>query len=267
MFVSQGQRSISPQFGDIARQVVNVLCAIGQVAATALTAINGTSGNFSDNTNAATTPIVPAGYVFAVWGLIYAGGLVYAVYQALPAQRSDPLLRQIGWYTALGYLGTSLWLLCAAKEWYWVTVGCFVLILIGMLGAFVRLLGYRGTLSRAAQIAVVLPISVYTGWTSIALVANVSTALQNSGVTHPFLPDAAWAVLMLLVAGGIASFVTIVSRGNLSYALTVIWALIGVVVANLTRDHLPAVAFTAGLLALVLGGIVVWARQRAPRLN
>ena len=30
---------------------------------------------------------VPAGYVFAIWGVIYLGWIAFAVYQALPAQR------------------------------------------------------------------------------------------------------------------------------------------------------------------------------------
>jgi benzodiazapine receptor len=34
---------------------------------------------------------VPAGYVFAIWGVIYIGLIAYGIYQALPAQKNNPL--------------------------------------------------------------------------------------------------------------------------------------------------------------------------------
>src|SRR5210317_2165373 len=45
--------------------------------------------------------ITPANYAFAVWGLIYLGLFSFAVYQALPAQKSDSLLRKIGYKIAI----------------------------------------------------------------------------------------------------------------------------------------------------------------------
>ena len=38
---------------------------------------------------------VPAGYVFSIWFLIYAGIIIYAVWQALPAPAANPRLRRI----------------------------------------------------------------------------------------------------------------------------------------------------------------------------
>jgi hypothetical protein len=54
--------------------------------------------------------IEPAGYAFAVWALIFALSLVYAVYGALRANRENPLLRRIGWYTAgaFGFTGSVI---------------------------------------------------------------------------------------------------------------------------------------------------------------
>ena len=262
MSATRVSSSTTPFSADVVRQTLNVVFAVGQVLTTLLTALNGTSGAYADNTPTNTTPIVPAGYVFSVWGLIYAGGLAYAIYQALPAQREQPLLRKIGWYTAVGYLGTSLWLITATHNWYWVTVGMFAIILVGILGALIGIIQYHLPFTRAERYLVVLPISVYAGWGSIAFVANISTALQASGVMHPLLPNAAWAIIMLVVTGMIATFVTIISRGNVSYALTVTWALIGIVVANVTRNVLPSVAITAGIVALLIVGSLLYASRR-----
>ena len=50
------------------------------------------------------TLFTPAGYVFAIWGVIYLGMLAYMVYQALPSQRTNPRLRAIGWWYVLATL-------------------------------------------------------------------------------------------------------------------------------------------------------------------
>ena len=56
--------------------------------------LNGrTAGEISD---ALPSYFTPAGYTFAIWGLIYLALLGFTVYQALPAQRERPFLTQIG---------------------------------------------------------------------------------------------------------------------------------------------------------------------------
>ena len=73
--------------GDLVRQIANVAGAIFQVAAAA--AVGGAIGRISDENPPL---VVPAGYAFTLWGPIYALSLAYAVYQALPRRRDDPLL-------------------------------------------------------------------------------------------------------------------------------------------------------------------------------
>ena len=53
---------------------------------------------------------VPAGYVFAIWGLIYLGLAAFAIYQALPAQRANPRLRSIGALFVLASAANIAWI-------------------------------------------------------------------------------------------------------------------------------------------------------------
>ena len=65
--------------------------------------INGlNTGTISDTFH---VYFVPAGYVFAIWGLIYIGLLTYTVFQALPAQKDNPRLQATGWWVVLGGFG------------------------------------------------------------------------------------------------------------------------------------------------------------------
>lgn len=66
---------------------------------------------------------VPAGYVFATWGIIYIGQIAYAVYQTLPSQKDNPRLQATGWWVVLGgwltALGSSYGITCSLSG-HWV---------------------------------------------------------------------------------------------------------------------------------------------------
>jgi hypothetical protein len=65
---------------------------------------------------------------------------------------------------------------------------------------------------------------------------------------------------MLLVAGAISAFMTTVTRGNIPYALGIIWALIGIVVASVVERQNSVVAVTAGAMAVLVAVALVRAR-------
>src|SRR5512135_1866157 len=70
--------------------------------------LNGrNTGEISDSFNVL---FVPAGYVFSIWGVIYIALLAYTIYQALPAQRSNPRLRRTGWLVAATSLANGSWI-------------------------------------------------------------------------------------------------------------------------------------------------------------
>jgi hypothetical protein len=57
-----------------------------------------TTGEISDSFNLL---FVPAGYVFAIWGLIYLALIGFAFFQALPAQQSNLSVKVLGYWFVL----------------------------------------------------------------------------------------------------------------------------------------------------------------------
>ena len=53
--------------------------------------------------------ITPANYAFVIWGLIYLGLISFAVYQALPSQRHNPLLQRIGYGLIIASTAQIAW--------------------------------------------------------------------------------------------------------------------------------------------------------------
>lgn len=247
---------------DQLRQAANLVTANTQWLAIAAGTWLGTNSNF-DQRLATDPPIVPAGYAFAIWGFIYPASLAYSIYQVLPAQRERQLLRDIGWYTSSAYLAMTCWAFAAQQQQTWLTVVCMVWILVSLVGALVQLLRYDQSLAPNERRFVLVPVSVHLGWITLATVANIAVALDESGFRDVVLSPQQWAVVMAGTAGLVAAAVTQVSRGNAWYAGTVIWGLIGVGVANVTLNQNRTVALAAGVAAALVGGALVRARAAA----
>ncbi|MBA2680119.1 MAG: hypothetical protein H0U76_17195 [Ktedonobacteraceae bacterium] len=245
---------------DQLRQVLNVVFAFAQIVVTMLGYLTGANSSF-DSSNASTPQVVPADYAFIIWALIYGGSIAYAIYQALPQQRENALLRGIGYYTASAFLATSAWLIAAQLRFEWLTVVCLFWILISLFGAFIQFMDQP--LTTRERYLVAFPISVFAGWATIAAIANTAGALQDSGFSNVLFSNQIWTILMLIIGTGIASFVVLRSHGNVYYALTFIWALIGVVVANIVRTPSPSVVLVASSMAVIVAIALVLGRTVA----
>src|SRR5688572_30266406 len=95
---------------DRVRQALNVLLAVGQIAASFIPALTGYGQPIGDgDAGVGVNPAAPPGPAFVIWGLLFPAVLAYAVYQATPGRAADPLLRTTGWLTAPALALTVAW--------------------------------------------------------------------------------------------------------------------------------------------------------------
>ncbi|HEX8830153.1 MAG TPA: hypothetical protein VF705_03250 [Longimicrobium sp.] len=252
--------------GDRVRQAANVVFAVGQMIAVPLLAMTASAdiGAVSDQYP---TYVVPAGYAFGIWSLIFALSLAYAVWQALPAQTDSPLPRRVGWFTAAAFAGATLWQIVFPAGMFALSV----LVIFGMLAALAVVAGRTvprlRTLSRAEFWLVRVTFSIYLGWITVASVANAAQTLSAAGWSASSPGAAAWGVAMLLASGAIAAAVVVATVANLPYALTVIWALVGVYIGQRTGDTPLGTGATqaAAIIAAALVGAAALASSRRHR--
>src|SRR5690606_18257634 len=118
---------------------------------------------------------VPEGYVFSIWGLIYLGLIVFALYQASPARRGNQLLDHIAPAYWLASLANSTWILL----WHYEQFVLTILVMLVLLDSLIYI--YRnGAASKGDGLfrwCVQIPYSVYLGWVSVATIANASQVL------------------------------------------------------------------------------------------
>jgi hypothetical protein len=260
--------STSASRSDLFRQATNLALALAQPITTVLCFAMGTSFDEATRSDAGEPPIIPAGYTFTIWTVIYAGGIVYALYQAMPSRRTDPLLRRIGFATASAFLGTSAWLVMARLGLTWMTVVCMFGLMASLAFVLSTIVREGAPRTAAERWLVVAPLSLFAGYVTAATFANPAAAMKASGWMTPGSSETAWSVEMLVAAGVLAAWATLATRGNGAYALAIVWAPAGIVVANtIERAANPPVAVAAGSMALVVLAALGWARLGRVRLG
>jgi benzodiazapine receptor len=248
---------------DILRQFLVIVTFAGMVTVNALAnilPINGLqTGQVSDS-----LPIyfVPAGYVFSIWGLIYLALGAFTVYQALPSQRENPAARAIGGWFILSNVVNGAWIFAWHYLRFTLSLVLITVLLILLILIYLRLDQTRKAASTLEKWVVYVPFSIYLGWITVAAIANASGVLYNAGWDGFGIAPQTWAVVMLVIAGGLASFITL-TRRETAYTLVILWALAGIVVRQI---NVQAVAVTAGVMAgaVALALIVSRLMKRTP---
>ena len=134
--------SPGPTRTDLVRNVVVALLAIAQVVVTAMAgdAVGAVAREYP-------SPLLAAGWAFAVWVPIYVGFLGYAVFQALPGQRARYVHRATGWWMAASAVFNIGFVLSFGAGW----LPLAQLMLIGLLASnFHRLALAKELMSRGA---------------------------------------------------------------------------------------------------------------------
>ena len=205
----------------------------------------------------------PAGYAFSIWGPIFLGMIVYSVFQLRKTRTESPYLRRATYAGILAGLASIAFVPLSYS-------GIQPLILVNLLwhlGALIWLfVELRQQVTREPDRRArwfYLPTQLYLGWISAATAIGVALTLEYIGL------DLAESVQINLTAVVIAALATVaifmVDRGGGVVALTVVWAVIGILV---NYGEFSTILY-AGLAAIVLilatvllhvrrGGGLIW---------
>jgi len=214
--------------------------------------INGkTIGGVSDNLN---TLFTPAGYAFAIWGLIYLLLLGFIAYQlralVKPIRDDSFILNTKGWFI-LSCMANIGWIFSWLFELTGLSLVFMFLLLFSLL---VIVLKNRMELWDAPFPTILFvwwPFVIYSGWITVASVANVSAYLHKTGWEGFGLSPTTWTLIMIGVAGLINVWVTW-SRNMREFGLVGAWALGAIAVANWHTNE--SVTNTAMLVMGILIG-------------
>lgn len=200
--------------------------------------------------DAVRTLITPSGWAFAIWGPLFALSVAFAVWQALPAQRSNALLDRIAWPAAIALAAQGVW--STYTQLANLTAISVAIILVSLVGLLMvlRALVHMPALSRGERIFVAPAFTALAAWLTAASIVNVSASLKYHGIAGA-QPSPAIATLMIVIGAIIAAIAAARSRGAPLYGLVFVWALAAINAAG--GQRFPTVGWAAiGGIALVL---------------
>ena len=176
-------------------------------------------------------PVQPAGYAFAIWGVIYGWlilgtgwGLIKAMREGAWHDMRLPLCLSLA-------MGTG-WLAIAVASPIWASVLIWAMLLSALAALFVS--------PTYDRVWAAYPVGLYAGWLSGASCVSIGLLLAGYGI----LDQTTAALVCVAFAAGLGAFVQAVLGRAPTYGMAVIWALAGVIVAN-WQGATPSVAYVA----------------------
>ncbi|HYH12191.1 MAG TPA: hypothetical protein VD789_07530 [Thermomicrobiales bacterium] len=240
--------------------VANLLGLAAVIVMNALATIVEFNGRSTgDVVNADPVYFQPAGWAFSIWSLIYILLGVFVVYSFLPAGRRNARIRGIGPGFLVANVANISWLLLWHWEQWFASLLVITLLLLALAYIYARLRRGRRSVedqpTPAERLMVWTPFSVYLGWITVALLANVTVWSERTGTEISGLSPQAWAVVAILIAVGAAALMAIWQRDP-SYTAVIAWGVLAVAVEQWDRSK--SVSVTAIIGALAAAALVVF---------
>jgi hypothetical protein len=248
---------------DTVRQVVVLVTSVLAIVAAFIgsgafvgTPIQKAAGGWLD---ADSTLIAPGQRAFSIWSVIYTGMLAYAIWQLLPAQRTDARHRRIGYAVAASLVLNALWIGVVQLDLLGLSLPVIVVLLAVLAWLFVQL---RRMPPKNLVDTIVTDgtVGLYLGWVCVATAANLTAALVATGFDGWGIDPEAWAIAVIAVAGLVGVALAIWDRGRIAPTLSLAWGLAWVAIARLTDA--PASTAT-GIAAIVAVAAVIVATVAA----
>ncbi|WP_040287405.1 hypothetical protein [Sporosarcina koreensis] len=224
--------------------------------------LNGmTTGEVSDSYS---NLFAPAGYTFAIWGLIYVLLAFHVIYQLgffRGGERSEvrQLTERIAIWFSVSSVANALWI----AAWHYGFLGISVILMMVILVSLIVITNMTGNagLSMKERFFIRLPFTVYFGWITVATIADITAFLVKSGWGGWGLSDAAWTVIVLLL-GAVIGILTILKTWSAPYGFVLVWAYIGIYSKHIAPDgwneQYPGIILTVSICILLFGLLSLW---------
>lgn len=180
----------------------------------------------------------PAGLTFSIWGLIYlllAGYTLYqfGLFQKDKGASKNKLFKKIGIYFSITSIINMFWIFA----WHYNFISISVLLIVTILFFLIKIANIlnKEKFSLKEKLFIKTPFSVYFGWITVAVIANIATFLVSINWNAFGISEQIWTILILLI-GAIIGILRILKDKNIPYGLVLIWAYLGILIKHTSPD-------------------------------
>ncbi|MEO6844305.1 MAG: hypothetical protein ABI184_03970 [Ginsengibacter sp.] len=199
----------------------------------------------------------PAGYAFSIWGVIYLGllGFVFYTGGSLFKKSNDDntlendVVLKIGWWFVISCIGNSFWIIAWLYGYLGITVILMLIVLCSLLKIIINTRMELDFHPIKKYLFIFWPFAIYTGWITVALVADIAAWLTKINWNGLGISQITWTIIMIAVAGLINVFM-IWKRNLREYALVGVWALVAIAIAN--RGGVKSIVYSSIIAAAII---------------
>lgn len=190
----------------------------------------------------------PAGYAFSIWGLIYLALAGFVVFQ-LVSVKGREAAEKIGWWFVISCGLNIAWIFAWLNHFTGLSVIIMILLLLSLIMIIFKTRMELDDEPLSTIAFVWWPFSFYSGWITVALIANTAAWLTSFGWTGFGISEVSWTIIMILIALLINILITW-TRNMREFALVGAWGLVAVGIAN--REASEIIFYTAVIAAAIL---------------
>lgn len=213
--------------------------------------INGTTmKTISDNYYNLFTP---AGYAFAIWGLIYTLLIIHCIYNIyiIIKTNQSSIINAIGLLFFFTNIINCLWVYFWLNNAIEVCLVLMILLLVLLVKIVLRLQPFIQNSSMNSFVNVA-PFTIYTGWISVALIANSAVFLTKINWQPVFLNNVGYTLLLIVIAFMIGVYGTLKYKIS-GFGTAIAWGLIAVSVSNFNKNlNIAVVALVVSIILLTI---------------
>lgn len=195
----------------------------------------------------------PASYAFAIWGIIFLALLAYGIFQVYRtffSQKESKFIEQTGYWFITANILNCCWVFAFVYDY----TGLSVLIMFGILFSLLKIILNTNMERWDAPITTLAfvwwPICLYSGWISVATIANISAYLSKLNWNGGILSEVTWTVIMIAIAV-LLNLAMIWKRNMREFAAVGIWALFAIYIRH--QDAYDSIAYSALAGVIILG--------------
>lgn len=217
-------------------KIANLIAFIGVLVlnflANYLPLNNNTTGDLSDSYP---NLIVPSGFTFSIWGLIYIGLAAFVIYQILDSRNGSlsgqSASEKVGIFFIVSCIGNMAWIVLWHYEMPGYSLLAMLVILISLIAVYIRV-NNETSPNSSDKLFVNYPFSIYLGWITLATILNVTALLVDRGWDGFGISEEIWSIV-IFGAILVISFISLKLRRDIAYNAVFLWGLFGIAYKHL----------------------------------
>lgn len=205
--------------------------------------------SISEITHKYSSLFTPADYAFSIWGMIYISFIAYGIYQLLPSQRGEILFDHLAKPFVVSNMLAMVWIVLYRMD---LILASTVVIATMLATSVILYVKVRNVVLRHEHTNwISIPFSMFSGWLSVATIANVAILSVEQGWVGNPVTQLAISTVMILIAGVLGIFISY-RCADFIFPAVITWACVAIFMAHGSEYYpIGAVALLSAALPLI----------------